>query len=694
MFHLTYVATCETEYDAQSLCIDYSLSGIPDMMVKGNKVYLKQKQYTGETMFFWSYEDTKNKKPDNKAILDDPKTIIVDTVNKLETVCSILSQETYISVDTETTGLNYWLDGLVGISLAWGIGTNQSAYIPIGHWVGVNIPFKTVIEYLNPILADENIKKVFHNAKFDIKFLLLNGFEVKGFYFDTMIVHWLIFCHETSRHGLKEIITKFVNKEINVPEFKDLMKEVPKKTKHKNIGDLPPERVGYYAGLDAVNTLHCFIGLLALLMKDKSLFDLWFEVELPVLEILVEMELHGLQLDEEWYDKTSIELTKEIWKLKTSATIFKPGLNIGSVQQLNKYFFEECSIPTKGIPKNKTGYCLNKVVLDYLANEHELAGLIIEYRHALKMHSTYVKAPMIKLNKVTGRLHTEYKQTGTVTGRLSSKNPNSQNFPVKYREGIIASPGHILFAADYSGCEYRILSSLSKCKFLIEGYLNGYDAHTTVAKMIFPDKNPKDINPAWGKDYRFVGKQINFAIVYGKQPQNLATWIGIDLKTVYEYYDIYWEKLNEVKQLMDLVHKTAVACGYSKTVLGRKRRYVFTDPFYTQQYGLPVDCIVLKKDNHPNDAEIFRQSFNAVIQGSNADITKLAMRETTKLLHELDSGARLLLQIHDELVFEIPFEEVSWLPQKLVHTMENVYPFEVPLKVDYRLGYNWKQVKG
>lgn len=694
MRHLVYIETCASPLEAQDRSIEYSLKGIPNIIVQGSKLYLNQQMYSDRSMSFWTAEETENYIPVGVTTLDDPKTILADTPEKLEAICAIAQTQTLITVDTETTGLNPWLDGLVGISLAWGIGKGQSAYIPIGHWVGENVPLKIVIEYLNPILSDSTIKKAFHNAKFDIKVLFLNGFEVQGLYFDTMVVHWLLYCYEGSRHGLKEVVNKYVNKVVEVPEFKDLMKEVPKGTKHKNIGDLPPARVAYYAGLDAVNTYHCFVGLARHLLSEERIAALWFDVELPALLILVQMELQGLELDSDWYHNQTLELSAEVATIKESAKIYNPNLNIGSVQQLNEFFFHVLKIPTKGIPKNKTGYCLNREVLGYLESHHPLANLVIHYRHTLKMLSTYVRAPMLKRNKVTGKLHTEYKQIGTVTGRLSSTNPNSQNFPVKYRKGIIASPGHILFAADYSGCEYRILSSLSKCKFLIEGYLNGYDAHTTVARMIFPDKDPKEINPAWGKDYRFVGKQINFAIVYGKQPQNLATWIGIPLSTVYEYYDIYWEKLNEVKQLMDTVHKTAVTFGYSETVLGRKRRYAFTDSFYTQQFGLPIEYINLKKDNHPLDAEIFRQCFNAVIQGSNADITKLAMRDCTALLNRLGSNARLLLQIHDELVFEIPFEEIEYLVKPLVKTMESVYPFEVPLKVDYRLGYNWMAVKG
>lgn len=694
MKHLVYIGTYSSEQLAEEAAIEYAMNGIPEVLRIGKKVYLSHQKYFGKDMDFWCWKDTQPQPANTLAILDDPQTIIADTIDKLTAIAYMASSTGYLAIDTETTGLNPWLDGLVGISLAWGVNKYESAYIPIGHWVGNNVPIKKVQEILNPVFGDESIKKLMHNAKFDIKFLQLNGFNIKGLYFDSMVVHWLLFCHESSRHGLKEVINKFVNKIVEVPEFKDLMKEVPKGTKYKNIGDLPPTRVGYYAGLDAINTFHCATGLLNLLNNEPAITKLWFEVELPVLLILVQMELQGLELDLDWYGKQTMSLTLETEKIKLAAKVFSPKLNISSIPQLNKYFFEECKISTKGIPKTKTGYSLNKESLGYLMEIHPLAGLVVEYRHQLKMLSTYVKAPVMKLNKITGKLHSEYKQTGTVTGRLSSTNPNSQNFPVQYREGIIASPGHILFAADYSGCEYRILSSLSKCKFLIEGYLNGYDAHTTVAKMIFPDKNPKDINPAWGKDYRFVGKQINFAIVYGKQPQNLASWIGIPLDTVYGYYDIYWEKLNEVKQLMDYVHKMAVSGGYSETILGRKRRYVFTDDFYTNQKGFDVEHIVLKKDNHPNDAEIFRQSFNAVIQGSNADITKLAMRETINFINEIESKTKLLLQIHDELVFEIPFEELQEMPNNLVEIMEKVYPFEVPLKVDYRLGYNWKAVKG
>lgn len=663
--------------------------GIP--IIEGSKLYVEFKEYSFKSDdWFWSDVDT-DCQP-KKEVMLDPKTQTIQTTEEFNQLVNMLLMMKHVPMcwDTESTGLDMWQDGIVGLGVCWGLKPSQSAYIPVGHWVGENIPFNYVIKRLKPILESDQYLKTFHNAKYDIKVLRLNGVHVRGLIFDTMISHWLLYCREGVSHKIENCLDEYLYKTIKIPTYDDMIKSITSKVKHKNLGDLIPDEVAYYCGLDCWNGLYLYNKLSQELEKQSLVKDVFYNIDLPNTDILADMELRGLRLDLDWYEQQKTKLENEIFAFKVNAELYKDGLNISSTQQLNKYFFEELGLSTYGLTKNKTGYCLDKNALPLLKGKHPVCDIVLDYRSSVKMLGTYINGVLKRRNKITGFLHTEYNMIGTVTGRLSSVNPNSQNFPKEMREGIVPRSNHVFLSIDYSGCEYRILTHLSQCKHMINAYLNGGDAHTATCKLFFPTRHPKEI---WkgSKDYRYFGKQLNFSIVYGQSEAQTAEAIGQSIKDVQTLYDQYWRQLPEIKQFMINTYKQAVAYGYTETIMGRRRYYSFTDEFYINQKGRHWKDVVLKmpKDNHKDDAEVFRQAGNARIQGSNADITKMAMIKTNRYIKENGFKTHLMLQIHDELVFEVPFDEVPYVVDPILDIMRNVVKLCIPLDVEYRIRSNW-----
>jgi DNA polymerase-1 len=692
-----FVAEYDSFDDVLNACEEWSLSGRKGIPVFDEyRLYIEFTEYTpwGDD-WFWS--DVETDCQTKKDVMEDPKTQVIKTIKEFDQLVNFLTMLKSVPMcwDTESTGLDMWSDGIVGIGVCWGLKQEQSAYIPVGHWVGENIPFNYVIKKLRPILESEEYLKTFHNAKYDIKVLRLNGIHVKGLVFDTMIAHWLLHCREGVSHKIENCLDGYLHKTIKIPTYDDMIKMIPTKVKHKNLGDLEPKEIAYYCGLDCWNGLYLYNKLSQELEKQPLVKDVFYKIDLPNTYILTDMELRGLQLDLEWYEQQKIRLENEIFAFKVNAELYKPGLNISSAQQLNRYFFDELGLSTYGLTKNKTGYCLDKNALPLLKGKHPVCDIVLGYRSSVKTLGTYINGVLKRLNHRTGYLHTEYNMIGTVTGRLSSANPNSQNFSVEMREGIIARPGHVFLSIDYSGCEYRILTHLSKCKHMINEYLNGGDAHTAVCRLFFPTRDPKE---KWkgSRNYRFFGKTLNFSIVYGQSESQTADATGMTVAEVQDLYAKYWRSLPEIKQFMIDTYKQAVAYGYTETIMGRRRYYSFTDEFYINQKGRHWKDVILKmpKDNHKDDAEVFRQAGNARIQGSNADITKMAMIETTKYIKENNLRTHLMLQIHDELMFEVPFEEIAFVVDPILNIMRNVIKLCIPLDVDHRVGLNWMEVKG
>lgn len=688
----TFVQMFDHPLQAQQFVAEKIMVGLYDFHAEGQKVYFHQHSYDDSELWFFPPQDPSELK--KRLPLNDPKAIIVEDLDDLFYVREQLIRSEYFSFDLETTGLNHRKDGIVGFGCCWGLGKEQTAYIPIGHWEGENIDHRMFVKVFKPVLENDWFEKCAHNGKFDIKFLRSQlGIRVRGLVFDSIIAHWLLNCRSKQPHAIDLIIEEYAEKLITVPSYSELMKEIPRRIKHKNIGDLSPEKVGYYCGLDCYMTYLLSQETKKDLEKDENLKRIFYELEMPVLEILTEMELVGLTLDPSWYKERIKEMPVRIKEINDRAGEYKEGINLGSTVQLNKFLFKEIKLPTKDLFENKQGYSLDKNALESLKGTHPIIDLIQEHRKIIKVFSTYVRPIWNERDRSNNRLYPTFNQIGTVTGRLSCNNPNGQNFPTPCREGIIAPEGYVLGSIDYSGCEYRLLAHLSECPYLINGYLNGDDAHTMIAKLFFPDKDPKE---EWmnGKNYRFFGKSLNFSIVYGQDISVTAEKINATIGETREKYDLYWKNLPEVKAFQEYCYKKAIACGYSETILGRKRFYDFKDDYYIQQKGLPIYMIDLKKNNHPNDAEIFRQCFNATIQGSNADITKLAMIACDRFFQSTKMETKIILQIHDELVFQIPIDEIDQWKRNISRLMSNVCKLSIPLEVDARIGRNWMEIKG
>lgn len=694
---LIFVERFDCFDDAMKAYLDWSNSGKKGQpLIDGLKLYIEFQQYDRrQDDWFWTVEETK--KQPKRFNLENPQTQLIDSIGSFDRLVDFLMLLKGVTTcwDTETTGLDYFADGLVGVGICWGLKPGQSAYIPVGHWVGRNVPYEHVVKKLKPILESEEYPKTFHNGKFDIQMLKSNGINLKGLAFDSMIAHQLLHALEGVSHKIENCMDEFVFKSIRIPTYEEMLKKIPNKIKHKNLGDLDPKEVAYYCGLDVWNGLFLFHQLKEQLEEQPKVEKVFYEVELPNIQILSEMEYRGLTIDSEWYKEQRKRLEDEIRAFKANAQRYKAGLNISSTQQLNKYFFDELQLSTYGLKENKTGYCLDKNEMPKLAGKHPVCDIVLDYRSCVKDLGTYINGITKRINKTTKLLHTEYNQLGAVTGRMSSRNPNSQNFPVDMRRGIISRPGHVFLSIDYSGCEYRILTHLSKCKHMIKEYLNGGDAHTAVCRLFFPLKNPKE---KWKGDrnYRYFGKTLNFSIVYGQSESQTAEATSMSISEVQDLYAQYWRQLPEIKQFMIDTYKQAVAFGYSETIMGRRRYYAFRDDFYLNQRGLPWKEVKLKMphQNHPDDAELFRQAGNARIQGSNADITKLAMISTLKWIRENRLKTHLMFSIHDELVFEIPYEEIAYVLEPILNIMRNVINLCIPLEVDYRIGINWRDIKG
>lgn len=682
--------------DDPSELIDHKIymasKGVHNTIIKGNVLYVEDtnERYEGMDDWFFSYEDTIHS--GFKPRMIKPNVTIINTEQRLEEFVSTLSclKNTYTAWDTETTGLSAQQDGLVGIGVCWGNDGNSCAYIPVGHWVGDNLPLDMVRKALNPFLSNPKKKKVLHNAKFDLKFLKTNNFEFDGLYFDTIIGHWLLHTKTGYSHAIEQVVKEYISVGFPIPTYDDLIKQLPAKLKHKNIGDIDPEQVGFYCGIDCLSTWMLFPILKQKLEFEPLLKKIFYDIEMPIIEILRDMELVGLKLDEEWYSRKRENLIFELEEIKVLASSFKEGINLGSTKQLQDYLFNECKISTKGLKKNLTGICLDEKELKKLRGKHPIVAYVQSYRSASKLLSTYVEGIWDRRDTTTNLLHASFNQIGTVTGRLSCENPNGQNFPKFMRRGIISRPGHVFLSIDWSGCEYRILTHFSECKEMIHQYMNGGDAHTAVCKLFFPERNPKE---EWrnGRNYRYFGKQINFSIVYGQSPIATAESTGLSLQEVLRNAALYWEFLPEVKEFRNKVIKTVIAEGYSETIMGRKRRYDIHSKFYKNQRGKPWELIDLlpSDENDPRDAETFRQAFNAVMQGSNADLMKLALFKVHHFLLGSGFKTRLLLTIHDEFVFEVPHEELPYVIKPISSIMENIVELIIPLEVEYKIGENW-----
>lgn len=666
-----------------------------------------------EALAFYSLAETLAAQQENKLPI---KPRIIQTTEQLNELVKLLQTYTDktspVAWDTETTALEPRDAELVGIGCCWGTGEEDLAYIPTGHKTGKNLDKATVLNALRPILESENYPKALQNAKFDRSILRCQGIKLAGVVFDTMLASYVL-DPETS-HSLSELSRKYLG--IVAKSYNEL---VPK---NKTIADISIVKVADYCGMDVYTTFQ-LVGQLKAKLKEadqtsfpgKTLEELLLNVEQPLEPVLAEMEYCGIRIDSAYLQELSQQLEKRLAELEEN-TYQAAGrkFNLGSPKQLSEILLEK--IPDefqKKSRKTKTGYSTDAAVLDKLQGDHPIVDDLLEHRTLSKLKSTYVDALPQLVRADTGRVHTDFNQAATGTGRLSSSNPNLQNIPIRtefsrqIRKAFLPEAGWLMVSADYSQIELRILAHLSQEPVLIEAYQNNRDVHTVTAQLLF---EKEEITP----DERRFGKTINFGVVYGMGAIKFGKSMGKSAADGKEFIKRFNERYSKVFEYLEKVKKDAIALGYVTTILGR-RRYLNFDKngsLRRLQGSNPEDIRSNElKSLSRDDAQSLRAAANAPIQGSSADIIKLAMIEVHKILQNYQ--ARLLLQVHDELIFEVPPDEWEELQPKIrsamesaptiISAMENALPKNtsamenapgmVPLIVDIHAGQNWMETK-
>ena len=628
--------------------------------------------------------------PEPTVELFKPKlnTQIIDTEDKLSELVKILEQhsnpEHPVAWDTETTSLETHLADLVGIGCCWGDRDTEIAYIPTGHTAGTQLDKAKVLATLKPILASDRYPKAFQNAKFDRLVLHHQGINLAGVVFDTMLASYVLNPEQT--HNLGDLSERY-GLEITAKSYKDL--GIPK---GKTIADLDIAVVADYCGIDAYATHYLVDKLKAKLAEFPKLTKLLLEVEQPLEPVLATMENTGIKLDTAYLQQFSQQLNRDLQQLEQD-TYEAAGeeFNLSSPKQLSVILFDKLGLDVKKSRKTKTGYSTNQQVLEKLRGEHPVIDNMLEYRTLAKLKSTYVDALPALVRPSTGRVHTDFNQSVVATGRLSSSNPNLQNIPIRtefsrqIRQAFIPQSGWLLVAADYSQIELRILAHLSQEPVLIDAYRNNKDVHSVTAKLLF---EKDDIT----SEERRLGKIINFGVIYGMGAQRFSRESGFEANLGKQFIEKYHQQYARVFEYLERVKQQAIALGYVSTILGRRRYVNLISDSLKQLRGNKPEAINLNDLNYSYiDAQTLRAAANSPIQGSSADIIKIAMIKLQDILQ--DYRARLLLQVHDELVLEVPPEEWSQLQPIIKSTMEDAVKLSIPLAVDINAGKNWMEAK-
>ena len=574
-----------------------------------------------------------------------------------------LMKQTSVCFDTETTSLNPLEAQLVGIAFSWE--ATKGYYIPFPE---NKEEAQELIEILRPFFESETIEKIGQNLKYDIKVLNKYNIKVKGMFFDTMLAHYLI--NPDMRHNMDVLSETYLNyTPISITEL------IGKKGKNQlNMRDVPLEKQTEYAVEDADITFQLAQHFRPELAEAKT--DILFkDIEIPLLRVLADMELEGINLDEKFLNSLSEDLNNDIKNLEEK--IYEAAgeeFNIGSPKQLGEILFSKMKLVDKP-KKTKTGqFSTAEDVLSYLAKDHEIIQNVLDYRGLAKLKSTYVDALPEQVEPTTGRVHTDYMQTVAATGRLSSNNPNLQNIPIRTERGrqvrkafVPRNEDYILLAADYSQIELRIIAALSEETTMIEAFKHGEDIHASTASKVF-NVPIEEVT----REQRSNAKTVNFGIIYGVSAFGLSNQTDLSRSEAKELIDTYYKTYPKLRNYMSEQVDFARDNGYVQTVLGR-RRYL--------------------KDINGSNAIVRgaaeRNAVNAPIQGSAADIIKIAMINIHKKLSEGNYKSKMLLQVHDELVFDIYKPELDELSGLIKSEMENAYKLEVPLDVEVGLGQDW-----
>jgi DNA polymerase-1 len=603
-----------------------------------------------------------------KLSLSTIETILVDSQEKLNELIDDLKETEWLSFDTETTDVDPNRAKLVGISIA--TEATKGYYIPVGHNTGEDqLSIEKIVSALRPFMEDSKVKKVGHNLKYDGMMLSKYGIEVTPYIFDTMLAAWLV-DPGSFNYGLKDLADQHLN--IQMTRIEEL---IGSGKSQKNMADVPARDVAEYAAADAAVPLALMPKLYQQLQKN-DLLKVLEEIEMPLIPVLAKMELAGIALDKEFFTKMEDELAERLDQIESDVhKLVGYSFNINSTQQLSKALFETLGLESPNKKKTASGhYSTNAAVLEELQGEHKVVDLMLEYRELSKLQSTYVKSLPEQINPETGRIHTSFSQTGAVTGRLSSSNPNLQNIPTrtelgrKVRNGFIADPGCGLLAVDYSQVELRIVAHMSQDESMLSAFKAGQDIHSTTAAAIY--EIPLD---EVSKDQRRHAKAINFGLIYGMSPFGLSRTTGLTLSEAENFVKAYFKRFPKVKEYLDGLKKMAMQQGYVETLLGRRR--------YFPNLSTTTNVNLRNREE--------REAINAPIQGTAADILKIAMIKLASALQKSQLKAKILLQVHDELLLEVPENELEETTKLVQSIMENAYELSIPLSTEARWGKNW-----
>lgn len=572
------------------------------------------------------------------------------------------------ALDLETTSLNPFNAEIVGFSFSFR--EHEAFYVPVGHsypGAPVQLPREEALRELVPLLTDPDRPKIGQNIKYDYQVLRCRGIEMKGLRFDTMMASYLLNPARSS-HGLDSLAVEYLDHKMISYE------EVAGKGKEQVcFSSVPVERAAVYSCEDSDATFLLY-GIFSGRLGQSGMEHLFSTLEMPLVRILADMEFEGVKLDTPLLRELSEGFSGQLKALERDIFAMAGSeFNINSPKQLGEVLFERLHLPTG--KKTKTGWSTDVEVLTRLAGDHEIASLILQYRSISKLKSTYTDSLPKLVDPVTGRVHTSYNQAVTNTGRLSSSEPNLQNIPIRTEEGrkirraFIAGEGSLLLSADYSQIELRVLAHLSGDPVFCDAFSRDEDIHTRTASEVF-DLMPALVTP----EMRRQAKTINFGVIYGQGAFSLAKELGVSTKVARQFIDNYFERHSGARAFLDSCVISAEKDGFVTTILGRR---------------LPIPDISSANANIRSFAQ--RNAINYPIQGSAADIIKQAMVRVSGRMKEEGLRSRLIMQVHDELIFEVPEEELRTMELLVSHEMERAVPLLVPLKVDIGSGRNWSE---
>ncbi len=600
---------------------------------------------------------------DLNSIVNTPHSyeLVDDKVKRSHLISQLFMQES-VCFDTETTGIDVYESAMVGLSFCYEKG--KAYYVPLP---SDKEACKEVLQEFKVFFQSEHIEKIGQNVKFDLLMLAQYGIELKGKLFDTMIAHYLL--QPELRHGMDFLAEIYL-------QYRTIHYEDVVGAKGKNqlkIQEVDIDLLKDYAAEDADITFQ-LKQLLAQAIEENKIEKLFYEMEMPLMKVLAAMELNGVRIDAAELEQSSVVLTKEMLALEQKIQeLAGISFNVSSPAQVGEVLFDRLQLDDKA-KKTKTGqYSTSEDILEKIRSKHPIVGMILEFRGLKKLLSTYIDALPKMVNKHTGKIHTSFNQTVTATGRLSSTNPNLQNIPIRdaqgkeIRKAFIPDDGAVFLSADYSQIELRIMAHLSEDKHMIEAFESGLDIHTATAAKIYQIPIEQV-----DSDMRRKAKTANFGIIYGISTFGLSERLNISRAEAKTLIDGYFESYPEVKKYMDNIIQEAKSNGYVETIFGRKR--------------------YLSDINSANSivrgyAE--RNAINAPIQGSAADIIKIAMIDIQSQLQAAGLKTQMIMQVHDELNFSVPKEELSQAKAIITQAMERAASLRVPLLADCGIGANW-----